>query len=182
MVPPRDVYNRRNLTSMTDLRRLAPRSGRRRRVCRSLAAIPLTLLTALAAAPPSSAQEADPKAEFLQALGRFSLDLDGDYGDEGARHRGVSPRRSRRPAEPAELLPAFRRKALPHRFAGVDRDGDVDLFVANYVDARRDNNLFCTGATARSRTRPQAPASRTASTAWARAPPTRTTTAASMCT
>jgi hypothetical protein len=28
-------------------------------------------------------------------------------------------------------------------FADVDRDGDVDLFVANYVDARPDNNLFC---------------------------------------
>ena len=85
MVPPRDVYNRRNLTSMTDLRRLAPRSGRWRRVCRRLAAVPLALLAALAAAPSSSAQEADPKTEFLQALGRFSLDLDGDYGDEGAR-------------------------------------------------------------------------------------------------
>ena len=28
-------------------------------------------------------------------------------------------------------------------FADVDRDGDVDLFVANYVDARIDNNIFC---------------------------------------
>ena len=32
-------------------------------------------------------------------------------------------------------------------FADVDRDGDVDLFVATYVDARRDNNLFCGDAT-----------------------------------
>ena len=28
-------------------------------------------------------------------------------------------------------------------FADVDRDGDVDLFVVNYVDARVDNSLFC---------------------------------------
>jgi enediyne biosynthesis protein E4 len=28
-------------------------------------------------------------------------------------------------------------------FADVDRDGDVDLFVVNYVDARVNNNIFC---------------------------------------
>jgi hypothetical protein len=28
-------------------------------------------------------------------------------------------------------------------FVDVDRDGDVDLFVVNYVDARIDNNVFC---------------------------------------
>ena len=28
-------------------------------------------------------------------------------------------------------------------FADVDRDGDVDLFVVHYVDARVDNNIFC---------------------------------------
>ena len=28
-------------------------------------------------------------------------------------------------------------------FADIDRDGDVDLFVVNYVDARVDNNIFC---------------------------------------
>jgi hypothetical protein len=28
-------------------------------------------------------------------------------------------------------------------FADVDRDGDVDLFVVNYVDARVDNNIYC---------------------------------------
>jgi enediyne biosynthesis protein E4 len=28
-------------------------------------------------------------------------------------------------------------------FADVDRDGDVDLFVVNYVDSRVDNNIFC---------------------------------------
>ena len=28
-------------------------------------------------------------------------------------------------------------------FADVDRDGYVDLFVTNYVDARIDNNIFC---------------------------------------
>ena len=28
-------------------------------------------------------------------------------------------------------------------FADVDRDGDVDLFVVNYVDARIDNNIYC---------------------------------------
>ena len=28
-------------------------------------------------------------------------------------------------------------------FADVDRDGDLDLFVVNYVDARVDNNTFC---------------------------------------
>jgi hypothetical protein len=28
-------------------------------------------------------------------------------------------------------------------FADIDRDGDVDLFVVNYVDARLDNNIYC---------------------------------------
>jgi hypothetical protein len=28
-------------------------------------------------------------------------------------------------------------------FTDIDRDGDVDLFVVNYVDARVDNNVFC---------------------------------------
>jgi hypothetical protein len=28
-------------------------------------------------------------------------------------------------------------------FGDLDRDGDVDLFVVNYVDARLDNNVFC---------------------------------------
>jgi enediyne biosynthesis protein E4 len=28
-------------------------------------------------------------------------------------------------------------------FTDIDRDGDVDLFVVNYVDARVDNNIFC---------------------------------------
>jgi hypothetical protein len=28
-------------------------------------------------------------------------------------------------------------------FADIGRDGDVDLFVVNYVDARLDNNIFC---------------------------------------
>lgn len=32
-------------------------------------------------------------------------------------------------------------------FADVDNDGDVDLFVVNYVDARPDNNIFCGDAT-----------------------------------
>jgi hypothetical protein len=36
-------------------------------------------------------------------------------------------------------------------FADVDRDGFVDLFVVNYVDARVDNNPFCGDAAARLR-------------------------------
>jgi hypothetical protein len=36
-------------------------------------------------------------------------------------------------------------------FADVDRDGYVDLFVTNYVDARLDNNIFCGDAAARVR-------------------------------
>jgi hypothetical protein len=31
-------------------------------------------------------------------------------------------------------------------WADIDRDGDVDLFVVNYVDARLDNNIFCGNA------------------------------------
>jgi hypothetical protein len=36
-------------------------------------------------------------------------------------------------------------------FADIDRDGDVDLFVVNYVDARLDNNVFCGDAAKRIR-------------------------------
>ena len=36
-------------------------------------------------------------------------------------------------------------------FADVDRDGFVDLFVVNYVDARIDNNVFCGDAATRLR-------------------------------
>jgi hypothetical protein len=32
-------------------------------------------------------------------------------------------------------------------FVDMDRDGDADLFVVNYVDARIDNNVFCGDAT-----------------------------------
>jgi tetratricopeptide (TPR) repeat protein len=39
---------------------------------------------ALNAAPALAGQSADPKAEFVRALGRFSLDLDGAFGDEGS--------------------------------------------------------------------------------------------------
>ena len=46
------------------------------------ASFALTLLIA-AASRPAAGQALDPKAEFLDALGRFSLALDGTYGDEG---------------------------------------------------------------------------------------------------
>jgi hypothetical protein len=36
-------------------------------------------------------------------------------------------------------------------FGDVDRDGDVDLLVVNYVDARLDNNVFCGDAPKRMR-------------------------------
>jgi len=37
----------------------------------------------LAAAAPGRAQNVDPKAAFTEALARFSLALDGAFGDEG---------------------------------------------------------------------------------------------------
>lgn len=43
------------------------------------------LLLAIAAAGPAAGQIADPKAEFLDALGEFSLELEGAWGDEGGR-------------------------------------------------------------------------------------------------
>src|SRR5688572_26023666 len=42
------------------------------------------LLFALLAVPTLARQAADPKAGFVQALARFSLALDGAYGDEGS--------------------------------------------------------------------------------------------------
>jgi tetratricopeptide (TPR) repeat protein len=43
------------------------------------------VLVALAASPRGQGQAADPRGEFLNALGRFSLALDGTFGDEGQR-------------------------------------------------------------------------------------------------
>jgi tetratricopeptide (TPR) repeat protein len=45
-------------------------------------------LLALAGSARLSGQAPDPRAEFLNALGQFSLALDGTYGDEGARLSG----------------------------------------------------------------------------------------------
>ena len=42
-------------------------------------------LVAIAPRPHIDAQTADPRGDFLSALGRFSLALDGTYGDEGQR-------------------------------------------------------------------------------------------------
>src|SRR5688572_26583613 len=43
-----------------------------------------SLLFALVAIPTLARQGTDPKADFVQALARFSLALDGAYGDEGS--------------------------------------------------------------------------------------------------
>ena len=45
------------------------------------------LLLALVAIPAAAGQAADPKTDFVQALARFSLGLEGTYGDEGSRIR-----------------------------------------------------------------------------------------------
>src|SRR5262245_36702287 len=48
----------------------------------------IVVVGVLVAFPPAlrlSAQSPDPRAEFLNALGQFSLALDGTYGDEGRR-------------------------------------------------------------------------------------------------
>jgi tetratricopeptide (TPR) repeat protein len=42
---------------------------------------------ALVAIPAAAGQAADPKTDFVQALARFSLGLEGTYGDEGSRIR-----------------------------------------------------------------------------------------------
>jgi len=41
------------------------------------------VLVALAPSSRPAAQGSDPRGDFLNALGRFSLALDGAYGDEG---------------------------------------------------------------------------------------------------
>ena len=46
-----------------------------------------TLLTLIVSAAALTAQSPEPKAAFVQAVGQFSLALDGAYGDEGARIR-----------------------------------------------------------------------------------------------
>ncbi len=45
----------------------------------------MCLLLALAPPPRINGQATDPRGDFLSALGRFSLALDGTYGDEGQR-------------------------------------------------------------------------------------------------
>src|SRR6266540_1020588 len=47
------------------------------------------LLVLAALSTPAAGQAADPKAEFLDALGRFSLALTGHYGDESGRMRAA---------------------------------------------------------------------------------------------
>src|SRR6185369_10687758 len=44
----------------------------------------LAAMWLLAAAAPGHAQNVEPKAAFTDALGRFSLALEGAFGDEGA--------------------------------------------------------------------------------------------------
>jgi tetratricopeptide (TPR) repeat protein len=46
-----------------------------------------TLLTLIVSAATLTGQSPEPKAAFIQAVGQFSLGLDGAYGDEGARVR-----------------------------------------------------------------------------------------------
>jgi len=46
-----------------------------------------TLLTLIVSAATLTGQSPEPKAAFIQAVGQFSLALDGAYGDEGARVR-----------------------------------------------------------------------------------------------
>ena len=90
----------------------------------------------------------------------------GDYDNDG---RDRSLRHQRR-AEHA--LPQRRRRHVHRRdptrgrglgavstscaFADLDHDGDLDLFVANYVDRRSSNNKFCGDAPRRARLLPPA--------------------------
>ena len=53
-----------------------------------------------------------------------------------------------RPAGLAGARPMFSTSCA---FADIDADGDVDLYVTNYVDARPDNNIFCGDAARRVR-------------------------------
>jgi len=46
-----------------------------------------TLLTVIVGASTLTGQSPEPKTTFIQAVGQFSLALDGAYGDEGARVR-----------------------------------------------------------------------------------------------
>ena len=58
-----------------------------------------TLLTLVVGAATLTAQSPEPKATFLQAVGQFSLALDGAYGDEGLRVRSSLDAMSRALAE-----------------------------------------------------------------------------------
>ena len=71
------VYNRRNYARMSH--RTAS-----------------TLLTLIVSAATLTGQSPEPKAAFIQAVGQFSLALDGAYGDEGARVRSSLDAISRR--------------------------------------------------------------------------------------
>jgi len=58
-----------------------------------------TLLTLIVGAATLTGQSPAPKAAFLQAVGQFSLALDGAYGDEGLRVRSSLNAMSRALAE-----------------------------------------------------------------------------------
>ena len=70
-----------------------------------------------------------------------------------AEHAVPQQRAARRFTDVTRRRPASAepRSAPSCAFADVDRDGDVDLFVTNYVDARVDNNVFCGDAGAKLR-------------------------------
>jgi len=97
------------------------------------------LLLAAVSATPAGQAAASPRADFLDALGRFSLALDGRYGDEGPRLQSAVVTMADALVRWDEAIAGYAR-ALEAKISGASRESAGRLYVAlagEYLDRGR---------------------------------------------